>query len=238
MTYLTNQYLALDTETTGLDPQHADIIELAAVPLDEHLNPREKIHPYQSLIRPRPDAPIVKKAIEVSGHTWVYDKNCEKYQEALPQEEAWQDFFGWIEQCYERPAWIILVGWNVSFDEAFLRQLHARTADNHALYKFPWPFHYHKIDLIAICRYLDLRAGRVRRTYKLEKMAENFFGKDDNVKMHTALDDTQMSIKVLRRMETLDQLDKQEKLDKTGPYRDPNGSSEITQQHHPPSKDG
>lgn len=204
------QYIAIDTETTGLDPEHACIIELAAIPLDSALRPQPGIDPYRTYIRPRSHKSISKKAIDINGHTWVYKQASEEYQGALSYDNAWKDFYGWLRQVYEKPSWIIPVGWNISFDEAFLRYLHAHpdvprtVGGGPATPRYPWPFHYHKIDLLAICRYLDLRAGRTRRSYKLEAMAEHFFGSIADFHMHTALGDVDMSLRVLQQMEHLD----------------------------------
>jgi len=206
MAFAPDQYIVLDTETTGLDPEHADIIELAAIPLDAELNPREGVKPFHTFIQPQPHHPIAKQAIEVNGHTWVYDHESETYKNALPYDRAWTHFYDWMATLYEKMQWIITVGWNVSFDEAFLRYLHAHPdvpgrAGSQAYVKKQWPFHYHKIDLIGVCRYLDLRAGRTRKSYKLEKMAEHYFGSISDFHMHTALGDADMSLKVLRKME-------------------------------------
>lgn len=208
MAFRPDQYIVIDTETTGLDPEHADIIELAAIPLDAQLEPREGVKPYHTFIQPRPHHSISEEAIKVNGHTWALDHESETFKNALPYDVAWDHFMEWMKQHFQRLQWIITVGWNVSFDENFLRYLHAhpdvpRHARSQAYVKKQWPFHYHKIDLIGVCRYLDLRAGRTRQSYKLERMAEHFFGIISDFHMHTALGDADMSIKVLRAMEKL-----------------------------------
>lgn len=209
MAFQPDQYIVIDTETTGLDPEHADIIELAAIPLDSQLEPREGVKPYHTFIKPRPHHPVSPEAIKVNGHTWALDSSHEVYKAALHYDDAWEHFFTWLKEHYAKPSWIITVGWNISFDENFLRYLHAHPdvpgrSGTQAYVKKEWPFHYHKIDLIGVCRYLDLRAGRTRRSYKLEKMAEHFFGPIADFHMHTALGDADMSIKVLRQMEELE----------------------------------
>jgi DNA polymerase III epsilon subunit-like protein len=201
-----DRFILLDTETGGLDPEHNGIIELAAMALDAQLNVRENVPHYHRLIRPEERHVVSEEALKVNNHYWVKDKKSEEYRSALPYELAWADFMSWLTKFYPDPRWIILTGWNVSFDEAFLRYLHAYpntpdTSGNSAYVNQGWPFHYHKIDFLGVCRYLDLRAGRSRRTYKLEKMAEHYFGAISEFAMHTALGDSRMALQILKRVE-------------------------------------
>lgn len=200
----TTQYLAVDTETTGLNPAHNDIIELAAIPLDELLRPRENVSPYHTTIKPRLSGYIDAKAIEINGHQWVYDFESEGYKNALHPTKAWNAFYDWMKQHYMDMKRIILVGWNVSFDESFLKQLYLYGTSGFENVKsnHEWPFHYHKMDLITICRFLDMCMQHERRSYALEKIATEVCEKDalERFKAHTALSDIQMSLEVYRQL--------------------------------------
>lgn len=203
------QYLAIDTETTGLDPTNgAEIIEIAAIPLNEMLEPHRDVTPYNVRIKPTPNSVINAKAIEINKHYWVYDHNSDEYNNAWDLKHVWYHFYKWIEQHYSEIQKIILVGWNVGFDEMFLKYLytHYRSANvqkyNHMHLGLPWPFHYHKIDLIGICRFLDICAKCTRKSYALEKIAQDVCEKDelDMFHAHNALSDVEMSLKVFKKM--------------------------------------
>ncbi|MHC4619102.1 MAG: 3'-5' exonuclease [Planctomycetota bacterium] len=207
-------YIALDTETTGLDPAKNTIVELAAIALDDKLQPRNEDDVYQTLVKPWEGADIHPRALEVNGHYWCQDPESDAYKKAVSYPAAWNGFLEYMVKHFgPEPKWIIMIGWNPSFDEGFLRAMHARAFDlNMSIDDLPspaaaynvetWPFHYHKLDYLSICRYLDIRAGRTRRTYKLERIAGHYFG-DAMVKMaeHTALGDTQLAIKTLAAVE-------------------------------------
>jgi DNA polymerase III epsilon subunit-like protein len=210
---MADQYCLLDTETTGLDPEHNGIIELAAEKIIVEEGrfgvPVGHKH-FHTLVRPAEGHGITDAALEVNKHYWCKDPTSQQYKNAMPYTDAWDAFYAWLKKNYEKPEWLIMLGWNPSFDEAFLRYMHSYpnvpgTAGNAAYVRSNWPFHYHKIDFISLARYLDIRAGRSRRTYKLEKMAEHFFGAVSNFAMHTALGDARMALTILHRMEDDDE---------------------------------
>jgi DNA polymerase III epsilon subunit-like protein len=210
-----NKYILIDTETTGLDPHTACVLEIGARVLDiqdTNIVLRPDTPPFHTLVRPFADADIHPAALNVNGHYWCQDKKREEYQEAKTVEEAWASLMAYLIKHYEKPDWIIPCGWNVGFDEAFLK---------HAMYerivrpghaqsvldvKGRWPFHYHKLDFLTICRYIHIKQGRVRSgapriAYKLETMVEHCFSKFGEFAMHTALGDAEMALEVLHAVE-------------------------------------
>lgn len=206
---MADQYLLLDTETTGLDPEHHAIIELAAMKLiveDGTFGIPVGHKHFHTLVRPAEHHSIDARALEVNKHYWCKDKESKEYKSALEYGAAWAALYVWLKKNYAKPEWLILCGWNPSFDEAFLRYMHSYpempgTAGNAAYVRSNWPFHYHKLDFLSIARYLDVRAQRSRKTYKLEKMAEHFYGAASTFAMHSALGDCHMALQILHRME-------------------------------------
>jgi DNA polymerase III epsilon subunit-like protein len=199
--YNSQKYLLIDTETTGLDARKNAIIEVGAQVLDEQLNPVEA-PPFHALVRPHEGAIIDKRALNVNNHHWVEDPKSDGYAKALDPKVAWQALDTFLTEQYDVATWIVLVGWNVGFDEEFLKGLHVNVHDSEpTVGKPPWAFHYHKIDLLGVVRFFDARLGRNRRSYKLEHIAKEYFGVMSDFAMHTALGDSQMCIKVAHAAE-------------------------------------
>jgi DNA polymerase III alpha subunit (gram-positive type) len=197
------KYLAIDVETTGLSPDIHCIVELAAMPLDAKLQ-KMLIEPLHLFIRPPSDAVVDPYALKINGHTWSLDTASEKYQQALEYDVALTALASYIEKHWGRwvnSPWIVPVGWNVSFDISFVQKLYSHTPLTTSSF---WPFHYHTLDLLTICRYLDVCAGRERRSYKLDALVKEFFPEEAaKGEMHTALADCEMMLKVLEKFERM-----------------------------------
>jgi len=207
------QYLAVDLETTGLDPSRNSIIEIGAVPLDEYLNRRPDVEPFHTYVQPWPDAEVAQQALAVNKQFWVNKPESDEYKRALPYRQAWEAFWSFLYKHYgDNPKFIVLVGWNVSFDEGFLKRMcvwsnvNERVAiHDDALKKYKWPFHWHKIDLLGVCRYLDARKGRPpRKSYRLEALAEHYYSALAKFAAHTAMGDCELQLKVLEAIEKED----------------------------------
>lgn len=188
------EYMALDTETTGLDHEKNSIIELAAIKLDEKLRP-DMTTSFRTLVRPFDGCVISPQAIKINKHNWVYDKNSAQWQFAPQCAQAWNNFAEWRRQHFTPYHATVLVGWNIGFDEQFLKAMFKRANMR------VWPFHYHKIDCLAVCRYLDIQRGYSRKSYRLESVARTYLGKIAEFQMHTALGDAQMCVKVLHKVQ-------------------------------------
>ena len=210
-----NSYLLIDTETTGLDPHAACVLEIGARVLDikdSNIVLRPDTPPFHTLVRPFEGADIHPAALKVNNHYWCEDPKHPEYKKAKTLENAWMALMRYLREYYEPPTWIIPCGWNVGFDEAFLK---------HAMYERivrpgraqpllevdeRWPFHYHKLDFLTICRYIHIKQGRVREgkpriAYKLETMVQHCFSKLGEFAMHTALGDAEMALEVLHAVE-------------------------------------
>lgn len=187
-------YLAVDTETSGLSEKDC-LLEIAAMPLDSSLHPRD-VPPFHELVRPVPGVQIGPKALEINGHTWALDPKSAKYRTAVDPAKLRGLLDAYLKKYYGvGTGWIVLTGWNVAFDAAFIGRLYASEPPGK-------PFHYHRLDLMAICRYLDCRAGRTRKSYRLESMADGYgLTGTTSGKAHTALADCEMMLQVLAAVE-------------------------------------
>ena len=100
---------AIDIETTGLDPHHHDIIEIAIQPLDAAFEPSSDIPPFVARIKARRHQNASARAMEVNG----LDLNDgDKYHEVLARLLAWLEEYR-IEK-------IQMLGQNADFDRSFI----------------------------------------------------------------------------------------------------------------------
>ena len=100
---------AIDIETTGLDPRHHDIIEIAIQPLNESFEPSGEIPAFVARIKARRPQNASAKAMEVNG----LDLNeGDEYHEVLAR------LLSWLEEY--RIEKIDALGQNVDFDRAFI----------------------------------------------------------------------------------------------------------------------
>jgi len=199
--YNSQKYLLLDTETTGLNPRKNAVIEIGAQILDYKLNVVDT-PPFHVHVRPHDGAVIDDRALAVNNLHWAKDPTSKGYMDAKTPEAAWDALLAFLRPHYDIVNWIVPVGWNVNFDDEFLRGLYAQVHNSEPVTgRSPWPFHYHKIDLLGVVRFFDARTGRDRRSYKLEDMAQEYFGNIAKFAMHTALGDSQMCIKVVQEVE-------------------------------------
>lgn len=190
-------YVALDTETGGLEADKNALLEIAVAPLTSRLELVEGVEPFHATIKPYPGSDLHPRALHVNKHFWAKDPNSPEFQAALTEAVAWERLSQYLAKHfkYEKVTdqnGIVMVGWNVGFDENFLKAWCARVRNE----EHPYPFHYHKLDLMGICRYLDVVNGRKRKYYSLEMMADHYFGGAQKFAMHTAIGDVMMAIAV------------------------------------------
>jgi DNA polymerase III subunit epsilon len=102
----------LDTETSGLDPDVHEVIELAAVRLSPNLQ-YERGRVDRKCILARPEV-AEAKALEVNRY------NALEWRDATPVRVALVDFTPLVDKE------VILVGHNAHFDWAFLRRAYQR----------------------------------------------------------------------------------------------------------------
>jgi DNA polymerase III epsilon subunit family exonuclease len=99
------EYVAIDLETTGLNPRTERVVEVGAVRFDSR---GRDLSVYQSLVNP--NRPVSPQARAVHGIT------DEELLASRPAEAVLPEFFDWL-QTGNRP---ILLAHNASFDAAFL----------------------------------------------------------------------------------------------------------------------
>lgn len=167
--------VVIDTETSGLDPNVHEVIELAAVRLHpttlevkaEHC---EKVVP-QNIEKAEP------KALQVNGYT------PEKWADATPRRDALINF----SRVCQNGVW---VGHNAQFDRRFVMAAFWRE-------KMPMPaMDYRQVCTVSMGWPL-VATGKLT-SVSLENLC-NYFG-IDNTGAHSALVDVYRTIEVYRRL--------------------------------------
>lgn len=123
--------LYLDTETTGRDAAIHGIIQLAAILEVDG----ERVDTFDSLMRPADKILIEDEALLVSGIT------REQIAAAEPELKVFRSFLAWLGRSidkYNKADKAFLVGYNVAFDDAFLRALAERCGEKY-LGSYKWP---------------------------------------------------------------------------------------------------
>jgi DNA polymerase III alpha subunit (gram-positive type) len=153
-----------DCETTGLDPQLNDIIEISFLRLSDGEQKTWCMKPLNVL-------EISDGALKVNGHKredilWQTPIGRETYKEPkdiVPEIEAWIISDG--SPIEDR----VLVGQNVRFDYDFSKELWAKTeaADS-------FPFKDFLIDTMQIARFIDLCTEKKRTRYNLGSLVKDF----------------------------------------------------------------
>lgn len=153
--------LWLDTETTGLNKEKCDIIQLAGIiVIDGEEKERFNFH-----CQPIDWGCIEPVALEKTNMT------VEKLKEFPLPFQAYQDFINIIDKYidrYNKEDKFYLAGHNVQFDMEFLRTFFNKMGEKY----FGSYFYYKTIDLMAFCTILHT-AGLINLTsWKLDEIAK------------------------------------------------------------------
>lgn len=168
----------VDVETTGLDPDRHELLEVAAIRVDGvHLEPVTRFF----TARIRPSAPGIAgadlRALEVNGYT------AELWADAISLEEAMQQLAPVLEGA-------MVAGHNVRFDWAFLSRALAQC-------RLPVPETYHLLLDTASLAWLLVTTGR---TQSLSLDAACTALGISRPSPHRALDDAAASLRVAREI--------------------------------------
>ena len=155
----------IDTETTGLDPNKAAILEIAIIRVEEGV----EVDRYHTFVKPTKEEMVNAnpKALTING----YDP--EKWEDAPSIEEVAGRVVAILGNC-------TLVGHNVSFDESMVKAVFLRHGINK---KIP----YHKIDTVTLVFEHLFPIGLKRASLD---SVRDFLGWDKK-NAHTALKDTE-----------------------------------------------
>lgn len=187
--------LAIDLETTGLDPLENEITQVGALLLDKHL---EEISSYESLVKPRWPERGIKDGFNVFEYTGLSQTvlNRERSpKKVLDELELWLISYAAPLYPTEVPSRfllknIVLMGQNVMFDANMLTFEYAR---QHKSY----PFAHHTLNLESLFFALRYKkTGLLPKKLALKDICD-FLGVT-NSKAHDAMSDIRATVECAR----------------------------------------
>ncbi len=167
--------LVIDTETSGLDPACNALIEIGAVLVSPSL---EEVGRFQILVQPCPYLQIDPESLCISGLSLA-----ELGTKGVPEVDAIAGLSEFVRYPLEGGP-VVLAGWNISFDQAFLMAAFRRV-------QIQWPFGHRSLDIQSVWAYAnDWDFGG------LTKASQKLFGGGPP---HRAMPDALLTLEVLKR---------------------------------------
>lgn len=166
----------LDLETTGLRVQKHEIVEIGALRVDPK-KPFKILGELQIKVKPKNIHLAEKEALEINGYS------TKEWEDAMDIEDALKilDEFGKDG---------ILVGYNVSFDWAFLDKAYFALGRTD-------PFYYHRLDVMPMV-YYKLFSDRKMKRFSLGEACRLL--KIERESAHRALDDAKVTYLVFKKL--------------------------------------
>lgn len=170
--------LAVDLETTGLNPETDEIIQIGAILFDSELN---NIGQFESLIKPKRD---LKEYITDKFNPFIYSNiDKKKILRAGSINKVLHNFMEFINKKTKEKEHnnLCLLGQNVQFDIAFLNN--AFKQEN-----IKWTFDFHNVDLVsAFTIFYLVKFGKLPESVHLKNICEYF--NIEGINFHNANDD-------------------------------------------------
>lgn len=167
----------IDLETTGLDPERHEIIEIGAYVMA----PRtlEKMFELELKVFPAHIDAAEKKALEVNG----YDPRVWEASAVYPRQALRE-----LVRLLEPKA--VFAAYNATFDWCFLSKALSTCG-------LKDPFHYHRLDVMSLA--VGVHPELIGRSgFRLGEMLDLY--KVENEKAHAALPDARATAELLRRL--------------------------------------
>lgn len=172
--------VAIDVETTGLDPNFHEIVQIAVLPLDSNIKPRTDVLPFYIMIKPEYPERFSKEAQSVNKLKLsdIMERGFDKFA-AIDLFEEWMDKIGLpYNASGHNRCNLIPLAQNWPFDrefvaawlgrETFHLHFHPRYRDTMTVANFindnmgmqGEDVPYHKVNLTWLCKKLNIRIDR------------------------------------------------------------------------------
>lgn len=180
-TQMRNRFLIfLDLETTGLEVQKQEILEIGALKVEQK-KPFRVLGEINLKVKPKNIQKADKEALKIVGYS----------------QEAWKDGVSLREALQVLDKFSqdgVLVGYNVNFDWAMLDKAYFSQGRQD-------PFYYHRLDVMPMA-YLKLSGKRKLKRFSLGEICQYFGIKEEN--KHQALDDARRTYLVFKKLFEID----------------------------------
>lgn len=172
----------IDLETTGLDPDKHEIIEIGCIiakqiPQVSGGAKVEIIDEFELKVRPEHIETAEPEALRVNGYNeadWIFAIDLKRAMEILSEK---------TKDC-------VLVGFNIAFDAEFLDRAFTKTGVKNQM-------HFHKIEVMSMA-FAKLYHEQDVERFSLHYLSEYFGIKNENA--HTALADIRTTFEVYKKI--------------------------------------
>ena len=192
-----NQVVAIDTETTGLDPSWNEVIEVAMIPLDSNFNVRKDVMPLNLFIKPQHPE---RKHEKVPYSKEYFDQIMETGFSPVAAMDAFEQWYGSLGLRMRKGGYnkcqVIPLGHNYPFDMGFLKAWLGIENYQHF-------FHYHHRDSMIAALMRNDEAARRGDPVPFPKVNLKYVATKLNVELirvHRAIDDAHATAQVYRKL--------------------------------------
>ncbi len=192
-----NQVCVIDTETTGLDPNWHEIVQLCILPLDSNFDTRKDVPPFYLNFKPDTPDHADPEALRINGL-----KLAELAISGIDKEKARDLLIDWVKKLklpsttYGTMKKIIPLGQNYSFDLSFIKAWLGVDEYNDI-------FDYHYRDTMVAALYLNDRAGMHAEKVPYSKVSLRYLASTMKIpydRGHDALGDCLITAQVYKRL--------------------------------------
>jgi DNA polymerase III epsilon subunit-like protein len=192
-----NMCCVMDTETTGLDPNFHEIVQICVIALDSNFNPLKGMMPFYVNLKPNYPERVDAKAIEINKLDMANIMNTGfDRDKAADMFEAWFKKLGIKNNKYGNGNKIMPLGQNYSFDKAFIQAWLGVEQYNQY-------FHYHYRDTMNSALFMNDRAGMRAEKVPFPKVNLQYLATTLGIggdKAHDALADCLKTAEVYKRL--------------------------------------
>ena len=192
-----NQLCVIDTETTGLDPNWHELIQIAIIPLDSNIEPRCDVVPFYISVIPAFPERADRKAMKVNQLKFA-DIGIRGFDREVAKDmlRDWIASLGLAVSKDGVPKRIMPLGQNYAFDMGFIKSwLGIEMYDEF--------FQYHYKDTMIATEFLNDRAAMHAETVPFPKTGLTYLCNLLNVtreRSHDALQDCLATAEVYRKL--------------------------------------